>query len=182
MPTATVRKVLGTVMFNKQAIKEGDIITKGGDLVTRKKSFVKIEIPHWGNSIVLGPGSEMKLDLSSKEVKKKYSFMKGICRWKTVMGIKTGPKDKKGGIHTKTAIIGVRGTDFLLKVNPALNETEVVVFDGQVELANSSDDSNKSLINKGQWGGIGGRYGQKVGEAFTLPAKALSGFNRKLNL
>lgn len=182
MPTALVKKIKGKVTFNNTQLKEGDVIDKTGELITGKKSFVKIDIAHWGNSIVLGAGSKMKLDLSAKTVKKKYSFMQGICRWKTVVGLKTGPKDKKGGIHTKTAIIGVRGTDFLLKVNPMLDETEVVVFDGQVEFANAVKGTEKILVKKGQWGGVGGRYGQKVSPAFTLPEKAFSSFNKKLNL
>ena len=180
IPTAVVEKVVGTVMFKGEKLTVGSKLTTDGILFTKKKSYVKIHIPHWGNSIVLGSSSKMKLSLSSKKTKRQYSFIKGICRWKTIAGLKTGPKDKKGQIFTRNAVLGVRGTDFLLKAGDLLGETEVVVFDGQVELQNTKNAKDKALINKGQWGGLGGRYGNTVGEIINLPKKALNYFNKQL--
>ena len=180
LPTAIVKKLKGKVTYNNKVLSEGDKIEGKGLLVTGKKAYIRVFIEHWGNSISLGSRSKMKINLSSKKIKEKYSFLSGLCRWKTVVGMKPKNKNKKGAVFTKTAILGVRGTDFTVKVNKTLDETEIIVFDGQVELKNSKDHSNTTLINKGQWGGIGGRFGDTVSIAKDLPMKYIKFMDRKL--
>src|SRR5690606_23050990 len=67
-------------------------------------------------------------------------------------------------VRTASAVIGVRGTDFMAVFNPVLSESEVVVFDGKVRLASVANASDAKDIAKGYWGGIGGRYGKKIGD------------------
>ncbi len=178
LPTAEVVKVRGIVDYQGQEVTKGMELSRKGLLKTGKKSFVKVFIKSWGNTIVLGPNAEMQLDLTKKEVEKKYSLYKGACRWVT----SKKSKENKGKVYTKLASLGVRGTDYWLKVNHLLNETEIVVFDGKVEMTNLNDTDDNALLNKGQWGGIGGRFGNKLVKPIDLPSNVISHFNRYLNI
>lgn len=179
LPTANVKTLKGEVKFNGAKVKLNDIIKESGLIKTDPRSFVKIEVPDWGTAIVIGPNSEMKLDLSGAEVEKKYEFMSGICRWKSLV---TKTSEKKGKIFTKEVSVGVRGTDFLLTRNEHLNESEIIVFDGLVLFQNLTDANDSSEIKKGQWGGVGGRYGEKIGKIIDLPPSALKHYTRFLQL
>jgi hypothetical protein len=175
LPTAKVVKLKGQVSYNGKKLKNNDLIQVSGELKTSKSSFVKIYIEEWNSSIVLGPRGVMSIDLSSKDVKKKYSFLKGSCRWVT-----SKLKKSKGTVYTKNASLGVRGTDYILKVTALLGESEIVVIDGKVEFQNLNSDSDVALISKGQWGGLGGRYGQTIGKVLDLPDSVISAFDKQL--
>ncbi|MDD0853673.1 FecR domain-containing protein [Halobacteriovorax sp. GB3] len=178
LPTAKIIKLKGSASYNGKVLKLGDTLQGKGVLETKKASFIKLEIKEWGNHIVLGPSSEMNLALTSKEVQKKYEITKGICRWKSYLR----KKQNKGVIFSKQASIGVRGTDYFLKVNPLLGETEIVVFEGQVLFSNLSDQKDAKLINENQWGGLGGRFGGKISNILTLPSNVIDHFKRYLNI
>lgn len=179
LPTATVKTLKGEVKFNGKVIKKSDVIKENGLIKTDPRSFVKIEITDWGTAIVIGPNSSMKLDLSAPDVEKKYEFLSGICRWKSLV---TKSSEKKGKIFTKEVSVGVRGTDFLLTRNQHLNESEIIVFDGLVLFQNLADMKDSAEIKKGQWGGVGGRYGEKIGKIIDLPPSALRHYTRFLEL
>lgn len=176
LPTAKVTKLKGDITFNGRALKKGDMISSSGVLKSRTRSFVKLFISQWNNSIVLGPNGELNLDLSNQSRSKNYNFIKGRMRWLTAPG-----KKSKGVIHTKQASIGVRGTDYLLIANSLLGETEIIVFDGKVQLQNSSDIKDSKVISKNQWGGLGGRYGATIGKVLDLPANVIRAFSKQLN-
>jgi hypothetical protein len=73
--------------------------------------------------------------------------------------------------------MGVRGTDFLAIVNPILGESEIVVFEGNVDFTSVSDSKDIKHIPAGHWGGIGGRFGAKTHDLIALPQSALDYFN-----
>ena len=165
MPSGLVEKLRGTVLFNGSPVKEGDIINQVGKIETKEKSFLKIKIEKWKNVISIGPSSIMELNFNDE---KKYTLDEGSCRWKSFAQSET-----KGKIFTKLVSMGVRGTDFIVKANPEFNESEIVVFDGEVMFENLADKTNSELIKKGQWGGLGGRFGTKIQPPITLPENAL---------
>ncbi|WP_127716125.1 FecR domain-containing protein [Halobacteriovorax sp. HLS] len=177
LPTAEVSKLRGDVFFNGKKLSISDEITTNGVLKTGKKSFVKITIKDWNSSIVLGPKGVMEVDLSSKEVKKKYTFLSGTCRWVTALN-----KKAKGAVFTKNASVGVRGTDYILKVTKLLGESEIVVIDGEVEFKNINNPSDTAIVGKGQWGGLGGRYGSTIGDILSLPKNVVEAFDKQLKL
>jgi hypothetical protein len=177
LPSAEVVKIRGDVFHDGVKLSKGDLISKSGLLTTKRSSFVKIFIKDWNSSIILGPKGEMKIDLSSKQVKKKYSFLKGSCRWITSKG-----KKAKGVVYTNNASLGVRGTDYILKVTALLGESEIVVIDGKVEFKNAQNPDDFAVVGKGQWGGLGGRYGQTIGEILDLPPNVVAAFDRQLKL
>lgn len=173
-PVAKVIKLRGEVSFNGKALKLGDIISNKGKLVTLKRSFAQVAVAKWNNKITIGPKSEMHFDFS-KEAKKKYVFLNGRCRWRTDTG-----KKGKGRLYTKLTSMGVRGTDYTVISNKSLGETEIVVLDGAVEFENLQNPSEKVIVGKGQWGGIGGRFGDSIGKIIDLPKDVLSTFDRQL--
>ncbi|MFA6236612.1 MAG: hypothetical protein WC635_04720 [Bacteriovorax sp.] len=171
-PTALVTKLRGTVLFGGIQLKEGDIIDKVGKIETKNKSYLQVKVDKWKNFISIGPNSVMELNFADD---KKYTLEEGTCRWKGF-----GESASKGKIFTKRVALGVRGTDFFLKYTPVLDETEVVMFDGEVKMDNLKDANNTAVIKKGQWGGIGGRFGEKIGNILDLPQSLLVNFEKAL--
>jgi len=164
-PVAVVVKIRGEVLFNETPVKEGDIIAKPGKIDTKERSFIQLKIEKWNNTISIGPLSHMVLNFTED---KKYTLDSGICRWKSYA---QGPL--KGKIHTRNVAMGVRGTDFYLKANRILGETEVIMFDGEVLMENANDKSDSLAVKKGQWGGLGGRFGEKIRGPIDLPKEVL---------
>ncbi len=175
-PTALVHKVIGTATIDGVALKTGDLIEKPGVLETKEKSLIQIKIAKWNNSISIGPNSKMTLNFSNE---KKYTLDQGTCRWKTALkdAIKDGGKGK---IYTKNVAMGVRGTDFLVKSFPLFGETEIIMLDGEVQMENLEDPTNTVLVKKGQWGGLGGRYGKKINPPLDLPQAVLDTFEKTI--
>lgn len=164
-PVAIVTKLRGEVLFEGQPVKEGDTIEKPGKIDTKEKSYIQLKVEKWGNTISIGANSHMTLNFSDD---KKYTLDSGICRWKTFAQTLT-----KGKIHTKNIAMGVRGTDFYLKANSLLGETEVIMFDGEVLMENAANNEDSIVVKKGQWGGLGGRFGEKIRGPFDLPKEVI---------
>lgn len=167
LPVAIVQVAKGTVLLDGKAVKLGDTINKPGMLETKDKSVVQLKIAKWNNTITLGPLSSMMLNFTED---KKYTLDKGSCRWKTSANEAANVAGGKGKIFTRHVSMGVRGTDFLLKTNALLGESEVIMFDGEVKMDNLEDPENSVIVKKGQWGGLGGRYGKKIAPPLDLPA------------
>lgn len=173
-PVAKVIKIKGKVTFEGKLLKLGDQITKKGKLKSERRSFAQVAVAKWNNKITIGPKSEMDFDFS-KDAKKKYIFLNGRCRWKTDAG-----KKGKGRLYTKVSSMGVRGTDYTVVANKSLGETEIIVIDGAVEFENLLVPGEKAIVKKGQWGGIGGRFGQNIGKILDLPSDVVESFDRQL--
>ena len=177
-PLAKVVSLIGEVVYDGRPLIMGEILANSGVIEVKEKSYIKIAIAKWNNTISIGPKSKMMLNLEEQEKEKKfYSLEAGVCRWRSTMVDKL---KAKGAVHTKTAALGVRGTDFYLSYNPILDETEMIVFDGEVEFASKIDATDKVLVKKGQWGGLGGRFGKTIGEILNLDDKVLDSFKASL--
>ena len=169
-PTGEVIRLQGKVLFQDKEIKQGDKIDRPGKIEVKDKSFIQIKIDKWKNVISIGGNSTMNLNFSDE---KKYTLEEGKCRWKSF-----AESESKGKIFTKNVSMGVRGTDFLLTYNPQLAETEIVMFDGVVHFENVDDKENAYDVKKGQWGGLGGRFGKKINQPIDLPPSLVESFNK----
>lgn len=174
-----VERQQGDITFNSNILQADSKIEGKGLLKSGPRSFVKIKVEHWGTSIILGPDSEMSINLAEQNHSKKYLLEKGYARWRSYNQKKL---EEARGISTKSASMGVRGTDFLIIANELLGESEIVVFDGLVELKNLEDPTNSFEVSKGQWGGLGGRFTNKIQPPITLPANVFQNFSRRLEL
>ncbi len=175
-PVALVHKIVGVASLDGKELKQGDILAHDGLLTTKDKSFIQLKIEKWNSSINLGSNSKMELNFANE---KKYTLTDGYCRWKSLIRDAV-TKNGKGKIYTKNVAMGVRGTDFLIKSFPLFGETEIVMFDGEVVMDNLDDKTNSVSVKKGQWGGLGGRYGKKINPPLDLPKEVLAGFEQMI--
>lgn len=169
---AEVMKFSGKVTFDGKQVKKGQKISKNGEVLTGKKGYLKLQTAD-KSTIIFGSKSQGVITLKQK--KKPLELKEGIIRWISTKGKKT-----YNGLRTKNAVMGVRGTDFITIRNSLLNETEIVCFDGKVMFQNKSSKNDKALVSKGQWGGLGGRFRNKIGEVIDLPKKVISHFDKVL--
>ena len=107
---------------------------------------------------------------------KQYTLEQGTCRWKTYLK----GAEPKGKIFTKNVAMGVRGTDFYLRYGRLLDETEIIMFDGEVMMENIEDKTNTVTIKKGQWSGLGGRFGPKIAPPINFPPLMLETTEKSL--
>lgn len=175
-----VARLKGKVTFNGVALKLNQKISKGGTLQSSDKSFVSIKSLEFGSNIFLSANSSLKIN----DVKDKVplSLVEGAVRWVTTKD-KTKAKTKTkrvGGIKTKNAVFGVRGTNFAIIYGKLLGESEIVCFDGKVNFTNQKNTKNTKLITKGQWGGLGGRFGSVITVMDKVPKNVVEHFDKLL--
>lgn len=170
-PSARVEKLVGKATFNGKDLRQGSLITENGKLETKEKSFLRIRMDVWNSSIVIGPATQMALDLTTPKAgnPKRYELKEGLCRWISDM---KGEQLKGSHVFTKTASMGVRGTDFEIRNREKEGETEIIVFDGEVLLKSNLAES-EALVKAGQWGGVGGKFGKTIAKPISLSPVAL---------
>lgn len=133
-----------------KVLKQGDWVQEGSQIKTEAKSFVKFLFID-KSSMNLGPNSEMKIDTFPKKDAGIVTLMQGQLRSKVTKNyMEMDNKDKsKLFIKTKSAAMGVRGTDFQVNYNPENNATALVTFEGRVAMAQLENmDSIKSRIDQ----------------------------------
>lgn len=173
---AIIEQLRGEVYLGTTKLKEKARIKQTGVLKSGNGSFAKIRIPHMSSTIVIGPNSKLELKLNQKN--DQLTLTDGLARW---ISNSTKPALKaKRSISTESAVMGVRGTDFLLVANSLLKETEIVMFEGLVDFKNRADSSDARLLKENQWGGLGGRFGGEIGKVLTLPPHIIDAFKSKL--
>jgi len=166
-------------------VKQGDWLQEGAQVKTEPKSFAKFLFVD-KSSMNLGPNSEMKIDTFPKNDAGIVTLIKGQLRSKVTKNyMEMDNKDKsKLFIKTKSAAMGVRGTDFQVNYNPENNATALVTFEGRVAMAqlDRMDDIRKNvsqgslerlvsspeavMVTKGQFSGVSGSTSQA-----TVPVK-----------
>lgn len=165
---ANVEKFKGSVEVNNKAITKKTKVMNGDIVIVKDKSYLKLKASD-GTIIIVGPKSGLKISFNKN--KTPVSLEVGSLRWISPK------KDKKFlGVRTPNAILGVRGTDFFVERERVFDETQMVCFDGNVNLASVKNKDDSKNVGPGQWGGIGGRYSQKIGEIITLKASILKSF------
>lgn len=117
-------------------LKQGMWFKEGTQVKTADKSFVKLLFID-KSQMNLGPNSQMKIDKFPENDPGIVTLVKGQLRSKVSKNyMEMDKKDKsKLFIKTKTAAMGVRGTDFQVDYNPTNNFTSLVTFEGAVAMA-----------------------------------------------
>lgn len=119
----------------KTPVKLGQKVFSSDTVITNKDSRIKV---------VMIDGNEINISPDSKVVISKYQFenrgkkknvllnvLKGKVRSKVKQ--KYDGNNNKFQVKTKTAVAGVRGTDFLASYNPQQNSSNIITFEGKVE-------------------------------------------------
>ncbi|MCP4913171.1 MAG: FecR domain-containing protein [Oligoflexia bacterium] len=135
----------------KTPLKKGMWLPEGVTVETQPKSFTKLLFVD-KSSMNVGPKSQMKISAFPKKEAGIITLMKGQIRSKVTknyMDIKDKSKSKLF-IKTKTAAMGVRGTDFQVNFNPINNATSLVTFEGAVAMARF-DNLARSAASAGRF-------------------------------
>ncbi len=172
-----VTQVRGKVLYNKEPVSKGMILKESGQILTAKQSLCRLSLTNSNSQVIVGPKSAYMIDEIEKDKgPSTATLLKGTLRYFS----SPGTKGKPANIKTKQASMGIRGTDFLLVATALLGETEIVLFEGNVEMTNLSKPSDKLDVKGGQWGGLGGRFGATFQPAISLPKNVLNVFDNKL--
>lgn len=142
-------------------LKKGLIIKKNGLLQTGKGSFLRIRFKD-GSLINMGPSSTMTLSHEEPGKPKLVELLKGKVRG--VINPKQNPPkgyNHKMIIKTRSASVGVRGTDFVVVYNEKNHITSNITLKGGVDLYKKPDEEiYESIREEFDEGGMRLRYGQ----------------------
>lgn len=133
-------KVVALINGKPIVVKRGTWLPEGAEVQTEKKSFAKLLFID-KSTMNVGPESQMKIDSFPKKEAGIITLVKGQVRSKVTKNyMDMSDKDKsKLFIKTKTAAMGVRGTDFQVSFNPINLATSLVTFEGAVAMAKLMD-------------------------------------------
>lgn len=119
-----------------QDVKADQSLPEGAVLQTAEKSFVKLLFID-KSQMNLGPNSQMIINTFPKKEPGIITLVKGQIRsqvTKDYMEMDDKSKSKLY-IKTKTAAMGIRGTDFQVNYNAENNNTSLITFEGKVAMA-----------------------------------------------
>ena len=172
---ARVASVSGSALLSNAAqppsvAKRGDVLFPGEEINTRGGGHLTIELTD-GSLVVVGPGSRILLKdfRTASSVRELFEILLGRVR---IQINHFGGKPNPYRINSPTASIAVRGTEFSVAVN-GIGETEVVVYEGLVEVASLSNPQNKVLVHPGQ--GVIVRPNQDIHFFAFNPADEIAG-------
>ncbi len=113
------------------ALAQGTEIDEGAVIRTGEKSVVKLVFKD-ASQMVVAPKSEMRVEKFSGKDAGIIDLVKGQIRSKVSKDYlqQRDQNRSKLFIKTQTSAMGVRGTDFLVNVNP--ENTSVILFEGEV--------------------------------------------------
>jgi len=176
-----------TTTYAGKKVSENDVITTIGALKSGTEGGAKVRLT--GNEVVveLAANSEINLVIPpSGDPSDSIELVKGKVRVRVPKAkpAEKGEKtDENGGrprflLRHRKVTMGVRGTDFFASANDDLGETELVVFDGQVEFANEKSTKETEMVKPGYWSAIGGRFGEKIRAPLKLSTAGIAYFDK----
>lgn len=126
-------------------LKTEDWVESGAVVKTAEKSFVKLVFID-KSQMNIGPNSEMKIEKFGEKDSGVIDLVKGKIRSQVTKDYLQMDKNKsKLFIKTPNAVMGVRGTDFLISTNGATTST--VLFEGAISF-NRLDNRMETNTNR----------------------------------
>ncbi|WP_127715985.1 FecR domain-containing protein [Halobacteriovorax sp. HLS] len=125
-------------------LKFGDQLVEDTSIVTRDKSFVRIEFFD-GSNISLGPNGKVVVSKMNQAGSGILTLLKGQMRSKINGASAEKTKNHKFLVKTKSAALGVRGTEFQTIYNPENNITNLLTYNGEVAIAKIDSVGSKDL-------------------------------------
>lgn len=124
-------------------LKKGDPIYEESSLLSNKKSFVKIKLDS-GASINLGPKSKLVVtSVSKKDKSSMLTLLKGSLRGKVEKRVK-----KNFIVKSRSAAMGVRGTEFIFSHSPESKRSSLLTLEGEVSFKKVDVDRTMRLSSK----------------------------------
>ena len=154
---AVVKMIRGEVevltLGKTSTLKVDDWVESGAVVRTAEKSFAKLVFID-KSSMNVGPNSEMKIEKFSGTESGVIDLVKGKIRSQVSKDYLQMDKDQsKLFIKTKNAVMGVRGTDFMISTNG--KNTATILFEGEVVFNNLAEKgvtnprALEEVVNKG---------------------------------
>lgn len=140
-------EVSALVLGKTIKLKLDDWVEEGAVIKTEDKSFIKLIFTD-KSQMNVGPNSQMKIEKFSGKDSGVIDLVKGKIRsqvTKDYLQIKDKDKSKLF-IKTSNAVMGVRGTDFMISTNG--QTTSTILFEGEIvfnRLENRSETSSSRL-------------------------------------
>lgn len=135
-------------------ITKGSWIKEGSTIKTAARSVVKLSFID-KSSMNIGPNSEMKVEKFAKDDAGVIEVLSGKIRSQVSKNYMDMKKDKsKLFIKSKSAVMGIRGTDFIFSANKINGQSSAVLFEGSV-VFNKNDGKRRgsadleALVDKG---------------------------------
>ena len=128
---------------NSKKLKRGDWVGEHAVIKTSAKSFIKLLFVD-KSQVNIGPSSQMTINAFPKTKAGILTLAKGKLRSKVTkdyMQIQDKGASKLF-IKTRTAAMGVRGTDFQVNFNDNTGATGLIMFEGEVAMAHIEDSSS----------------------------------------
>ncbi|HEY4818075.1 MAG TPA: FecR family protein [Candidatus Acidoferrum sp.] len=149
---ARIASISGSVLLSNglqtpAPAKRGDVLTPGDEIDTRGGGHATIELTD-GSLVVVRPGSRIVLKdfRTAHSLRELFEILVGQARVKINH---FGGKPNPYRVNSPTASIAVRGTEFSIAVN-GVGDTEVIVYEGLVEVTSRSNPEDKVLLHPGQ--------------------------------
>ncbi len=152
-----------------RAVSLGDKLIEDTSILTGPKSFIKIKFID-DSEVNLGPESKIVITEMKKNSVGIISLLKGRIR--TEVKKDTSKNSNKFFIKTRTAAMGVRGTDFQTIYNPDNKMTSLLTFTGEVAMAKVDEKTYKKLEDAPEQV-VERNEVTKVPEIKEIPAKKL---------
>ncbi|HVS87091.1 MAG TPA: FecR domain-containing protein [Candidatus Acidoferrum sp.] len=179
---ARIASVSGTALLSSgaqapTAAKRGDVLFPGEEIDTRGGGHLTIELTD-GSLVVVRPGSRVLLKdfRAANTLRELFEVLLGRVR---VRINHFGGKPNPYRVNSPTASIAVRGTEFSVAVN-GVGDTEVIVYEGLVEVTSLSNPQNKVLVHPGQ--GVIVRPNQDIHFFASSPTGEIGGLGGDQNL
>lgn len=173
---------------NGLPLQPRDVVREGSTVRTGPRSLVKIWLTDQ-STLTIGADSSVKIQPVKAGEPMLVDLVGGTLRAKvtksTEIGVDGNPREKLY-IRTKTAALGIRGTDFYVTYNAANEGTTLLTFEGLVAFAklnNPAQDLEQSLSSENTRAVGDGNFSEAVGskaEASSpraLPPTQLSQLN-----
>ncbi len=126
-------------------LKQGDAVTEGSSILTQEKSFAIIAFNN-GHQMTVSPSSKVVISQAKKEDPDVVQLLMGKVR--ASVKPDSDRKQEKFFIKTRSAAIGVRGTEFQTSYNPNNSVTTLLTFSGKVAMNKVDEKSAPSVDNQ----------------------------------
>jgi hypothetical protein len=173
---ARIASVSGTALLSSGAqapiaAQRGDVLAPGEEIDTRGGGHLTIELTD-GSLVVVRPGSRVLLKdyRAANTLRELFEVLLGRVRVKINH---FGGRPNPYRINSPTASIAVRGTEFSIDVN-GVGDTQVIVYEGLVEVTSYSNPQNGVLVHPGQ--GVIVRPNQDIYFFRSNPGGEIGGF------
>jgi hypothetical protein len=140
-------EVIATVQGKSAALKKDDWLSEGTQVKTSNRSFAKLIFID-KSTMNIGPKSEIMINQFPKDKAGIISLNKGQIRSKVTkdyMGMEKADNKSKLFIKTKTAAMGIRGTEFIAGYDEKTGYSTLDVLEGAVAMAKLDEFEMKDI-------------------------------------